>query len=85
MKNCSVDKCTNAAKYSVHLSLACNAKHPPAISTAIVYLCEDHKEKPTWEELGVDQNWDKICASIKAGGFQEPKKEFSKIIIEPLK
>jgi len=83
-KQCSVDGCNNNAAYSAHLSLAVHANHDPIITTAIVYLCEQHKDKPTWEELCVDHNWDAICNSIISIGRQAPKKEFSKIIIHPL-
>jgi hypothetical protein len=83
-KKCSVNDCQTAAKYSVHLSLAVHANHDPAISTALVYLCEEHKANADWNELNVDGNWDNICKSMEAAGRQAPVKEFSKVILEPL-
>ena len=85
MKKCSVLECNNNAQYSAHLSLAVHAGHPPIVSTALVYLCEEHKgtQESNWKDLNVDGNWDNICKSLESVGKSAPKKEFSAVILEP--
>lgn len=88
MKNrkCNKRECENDAIYQLRLSLAVHENHEPAISTPIVYLCDDHKDDITFESfMSVPGNWEKICSGFTSNGRQAPKKEFSKLIIEHIK
>lgn len=82
--NCNKKECLNAATYQLRLSLAIHANHEPALSTPFLYLCEEHKNDITFESVTDGYNWDKICLSFESIGRIAPKKEFSKLIIEPI-
>lgn len=82
-RKCQNSACDNDAVYSVHLSLAVHENHEPAISTPIVFVCNQHKDHVTWDNF-VEPNWDKICQSIESFGRKAPIKEFSKLIIKPV-
>lgn len=86
MKACSKKDCQNRAAYQVCLSLSVHANHTPALSSPILYLCEDHKNDITFESITSHaDNWEKLCRGFTGIGRMAPVKEFSKIIIEPIK
>lgn len=80
-RQCAVKNCNNPIAYQIHFSLAVHANHPPAISTPILYVCEEHKNEFTFEMLAVEPSWKAICDMFLSIGRQAPKKEFSKIIL----
>jgi hypothetical protein len=83
--NCQKENCTNQARFQVRMSLAVNASHAPAVSQPILFLCNEHKDffkkENFFDEPG---QWDGICRGFQSAGRPVPKKEFSKIIIEPI-
>lgn len=83
-RSCNKVGCLQRATQEVRLSLAVHASHPPAISSPIMYLCDEHAPEATWQNLNVDGNWGKICASFESIGRIPPKKKFSKLIIQPI-
>lgn len=84
MKQCNKEKCINNATHQVQLSLAVNANHEPAISTPILFLCNDHKNDYTKDDMFGPIQWKQICDGFTNAGKAAPKKEFSDIIISPI-
>lgn len=83
---CNKKECEKDAKYQLRISLAVHANHRPAISDPFLYVCDEHKNDITFESLtSAPGNWERICAGLVIVGRQAPKKEFSKLIIEPIK
>lgn len=85
VKKCEKKGCQLPATSTIHMSFAVNADHEPAISTPLLYLCDEHSVEATWESLCVDHNWETICNGFKSIGREAPVKEFCKVIIEPIK
>lgn len=83
LHKCQRLECTKDAVYSVHLSLRVHEDHEPAVSTPILFVCEDHKYHITWDNF-VEPNWNKICKSLESVGRVAPVKKFSKLILKPL-
>jgi len=81
---CDYKGCTNKPTKKISLSLAAHANHEPAISTPLVYFCDGHAKTYTFDDFIAGDNWDKICDNFLSIGRMAPKKEFSKIIIEPI-
>lgn len=81
---CQRIDCKNSPTNKICLSLGASATHIPAITTPILWLCDEHTFEVNWEEIAVDKNWPAICKYFKDAGYMEPKKEFSKLLITPV-
>lgn len=82
---CDKKECDKPPTKKVLLSLAVHATHPPAISTPIAYFCDEHCSSVSFEDFAnAGSNWQTLCNNFTAIGRQAPKKEFSKLIIEPI-
>lgn len=82
MKSCFNPRCQNKVIYSVHLYLSVDGSHPPAISTPLCYLCEEHKSYATFEMLTPPEGWEAIQEGFKCAGLTPPTRKYSKIILE---
>jgi|ERR1044072_1749711 hypothetical protein len=80
-EQCDKSGCTNKATKAVCLSLAVHANHFPATSSPILYVCDQHISHYTFEDIIANGNWERICQLFATIGMQQPKKEFSKIVI----
>lgn len=80
---CNKENCPNNATHQLVFKLAVNDKHPPAISTPLIYLCSDHKDDFTKADFFDDQEqWGKLCAQFIKAGKMAPTKKHSDILIQ---
>lgn len=82
--NCNKQNCKNEAEFEVVFLLRMHAKHPPAVSTPLIYVCKDHSDVE-WDDVYTDEGWKKIEDSFLNTGYAAPKKEYSCIEIREIK
>lgn len=75
---CQNINCEKEAVYEFGLSLRVHMGHTPARTSAMVRVCEEHKDIK-WEDLVDDKGWNKICNNFLARGYQVPKRKYSEI------
>lgn len=83
-EKCMRTACNNKPTNKISISFAVHNNHEPAVSSPILWLCDEHATDIDFKSAGVDANWSQICSWFKNSGLQEPKKEFTKLLIEPI-
>lgn len=81
--DCEREGCTNTARYEVVLELRARKGHEPAVSKAIVVVCETHKNV-TWHSVVTKEVWNWVCQGFDRFGFARPKKTFSNVRVQEL-
>jgi hypothetical protein len=81
---CSRKDCQNEATNSVTAELRVHKKHPPALSTPLLYVCDDHALDVTWSEVITDQWFNELGNRFTQSGFAAPVKKYSNLVIKPI-
>jgi hypothetical protein len=84
MATCNKTGCHNRPTHELCLALRPANNIQPALSTPLLFLCDDHKDEISFEDLTPPDGWRRICEGFIAGGYEEPKKEFSFLVIQPI-
>jgi len=76
--------CDKAAEYAIVLELRATAAHTPAVTSPIVYLCEEHVPGIEWRDVVDENGWKTIGDSFELKGYARPIKTLSNIKVVKL-
>lgn len=87
VEKCWRKDCTHDAKYAVVLELrpneATHGKSDPAISTAIIYVCEEHSNVQ-WDDVVDARGWQRLLDGFRVIGRAAPSKLYSNVALVPI-
>jgi hypothetical protein len=80
---CNKKDCQNEATNQVSAELRVHSSHTPAVTTPIVYVCDEHSDV-TWSDVVTEDAFKRIGDELQAIGRMRPVKKFCNIVIQPI-
>ena len=81
---CNRTNCPNEATHVVQLELHATQDGPKAVSSPIVFVCDEHTVDITIDDLLDAKGWVEIARAFTAQGYVAPRKKYSKVIVQSM-